>query len=69
MSRTPRSKRDARAAYRSGRVTLREFARALGLSVWAAHDLLRAEGVDVGQGDRSETASALDAMVREARAG
>jgi predicted HTH domain antitoxin len=53
-------------AYRSGRVTLREFARALGLHVWAAHDLLRAEGVEVGQGDRVETKSALDTLVRDA---
>lgn len=62
-------KRDALDAYRSGRVTLREFARALGLDVWAAHDLLRSEGVEVSQGDRAETASALDAMVQEAAAG
>lgn len=61
-------KRDAVAAYRGGRVTLREFARALGLSVWGAHDLLRAEGVEVGQGGREETESALDAVVRQARA-
>jgi hypothetical protein len=52
-------KRDAMEAYRGGRVTLREFARALGLDIWAAHDLLRAEGVAVGQGDRTETAAAL----------
>lgn len=58
-------KQDAIKAYRSGRVTLREFARALGLQVWAAHDLLRAEGVEVGQGDRTETRSALDAMVQD----
>jgi predicted HTH domain antitoxin len=59
-------KRDALKAYRSGRVTLREFARALGLGMWAAHDLLRAEGIDVAQGDRAETAGALEAVLREA---
>lgn len=58
-------KRDAIEAYRSGRVTLREFAHALGLGVWAAHDLLRAEGVEVSQGDRAETASALDELIGE----
>lgn len=58
-------KRDALKAYRSGRVTLRELARALGLEVWAAHDLLRAEGVEVSQGDRAETAAGLEALLRE----
>lgn len=57
------TKRDALEAYRAGRVTLRDFARGLGLHTWAAHDLLRAEGVEVAQGDRAETAAALDAMV------
>jgi predicted HTH domain antitoxin len=59
-------KREALSAYRDGRVTLREFARALGLNVWAAHDLLRAEGVAVSQGHRSETRSALDDLVQHA---
>lgn len=53
-------KRDALDAYRQGRVTLREFSRALGLDVWGAHDLLRAEGVAVAQGSRAETKAALD---------
>lgn len=53
-------KREALEAYRESRLTLREFARALGLDVWAAHDLLRAEGVAVARGDRLETKSALD---------
>jgi predicted HTH domain antitoxin len=61
-------KRDALSAYREGRVTLREFARALGLNVWAAHDLLRAEGVAISQGERSETRSALDEVVQQAQA-
>jgi len=34
-------------AYRSGRGALRDFGRALGLTTWQAHDLLRAEGVAV----------------------
>lgn len=55
-------KRDALDAYRSGRITLRDFARALGLT-WQAHDLLRAEGVAVARGDRTETAAALDAVL------
>lgn len=58
------SKRDALDAYRAGRVTLREFARALGMDVWAAHDLLRAEGVAVAQGERIETEGALQAALR-----
>jgi predicted HTH domain antitoxin len=58
-------KRDAVAAYQTGRVTLRDFARALGLDVWAAHDLLRSEGVAVAQGDRSETAAGLHAVMQQ----
>jgi len=58
-------KRDAVDAYRGGRVTLREFARSLDLGAWAAHDLLRAEGVAVAQGERSETRSALDVTLAE----
>jgi predicted HTH domain antitoxin len=57
-------KRQAVEAYRAGRLTLREFARALGLDVWAAHDLLRVEGVAVAQGDRTETSAALEDAVR-----
>ncbi|CAN5215335.1 hypothetical protein BH20ACT9_BH20ACT9_14400 [soil metagenome] len=57
-------KRDALEAYRTGRVTLREFARALGLGTWDAHDLLRVEGVAVAQGDRSETRAVLDEVTR-----
>ena len=57
-------KRDALEAYRTGRVTLREFARALGLDTWGAHDLLRVEGVAVAQGDRRETRAALDEVAR-----
>ncbi len=56
-------KRDAIDAYRRGRVTLREFARSLGMDVWAAHDLLRAEGVAVAQGHRGETRAALEAAL------
>ncbi len=54
-------KRETLDAYRSGRVTLRDFGRALGLTTWQAHDLLRAEGVAVARGDRTETAQALEA--------
>lgn len=46
--------RDALEAYRDGRVSLREFARALGVDVWAAHDLLRANGVAVAQSPRGD---------------
>lgn len=52
-------KRDAIEAYRGGRVTLRQFGEALGLDVWSAHDLLRAEGVAVAQGPASETNQSL----------
>ncbi len=57
-------KREALHSYRGGRVTLREFARTLGLDIWAAHDLLRAEGVAVAQGERGETSSALQLAIR-----
>ena len=56
-------KREALEAYRTGRVTLREFARTLGLDIWDAHDLLRAEGVPAAQGERSETQAALNAIL------
>ncbi len=58
-------KREALDAYRSGRVTIREFARALGLHVWAAHDLLRAEGVAIARGERGETRAALEETLAE----
>lgn len=60
-------KREALDSYRAGRVTLREFARTLGLDLWAAHDLLRAEGVADAQGDRSETSATLAAALRSVR--
>ncbi len=56
-------KREALDAYRAGRVTLREFARALGLTVWGAHDLMRTEGMAAAQGDRAETGAALQAAI------
>lgn len=52
-------KREAIDSYRGGRVTLRQFAQALGLDLWSAHDLLRAEGVAVAQGPSSETGESL----------
>lgn len=58
-------KNEALGAYRAGRVSLREFARAMGLGVWAAHDLLRTEGIPVAQGERSETMDALKCAERE----
>lgn len=58
-------KREALEAYEAGRVTLRELARALGLTVWAAHDLLRAEGVAVAQGTMDETRAALEEALSE----
>ena len=57
-------KRDAFTAYTQGRITLREFARVLGLDIWSAHDLLAAEGIAVAQGDRAETADALEEALR-----
>jgi predicted HTH domain antitoxin len=56
-------KREAIDAYRSGRLTLRELGRALGLDPWATHDLLASEGVAVAQGSREETAQALEEIL------
>lgn len=58
-------KREALEAYRAGRLTLREFARALALDIWAAQDLLAAEGVAVAQGSRAETLAALQQTLDE----
>lgn len=58
-------KKEALDAYRAGRVTLREFASALGMDVWAAHDLLRVEGVPAAQGERGETVDALRSAFRD----
>ncbi|MDP9399309.1 MAG: ribbon-helix-helix protein, CopG family [Actinomycetota bacterium] len=63
------AKREALTAFTQGRLTLREFARVLRLDIWSAHDLLAAEGVAVGQGDRAETAEALDEALRQAGGG
>ena len=43
--------------------TLREFARTLRLEPWAAHDVLRANGVSVAQGLRAETAGDLQSVL------
>lgn len=56
-------KREALDSYRAGRLSLREFARSLGLDVWASHDLLRSAGVAIAQGDRTETRAALESVV------
>lgn len=53
------------AAYRGGRLTLRELATMLGLDVWATHDLLSAEGVAVAQGTMAETAADANALLAE----
>jgi hypothetical protein len=57
------SKREALIAYRQGRLTLREFAGTLHLGVWAAHDLLLAEGVAIAQGNRAETSAAVQSLL------
>ncbi|MGH2869783.1 MAG: hypothetical protein ACRDNK_19725, partial [Solirubrobacteraceae bacterium] len=57
------SKRDALDAYRKGRVTLREFASVLNIGIWAAHDLLLAEGVAVAQGSPTETSAAVQTLL------
>jgi len=44
-----------------------ELARKLRLDVWAAQDLLAAEGVAVAQGGRGETAAALDGLLSARR--
>jgi len=58
------SKRDAVEAYRQGRITLREFAATLNLGIWAAHDLLLAEGIAVAQGGPMETSAAMRQVLR-----
>ncbi|CAN5350353.1 hypothetical protein BH23ACT9_BH23ACT9_21830 [soil metagenome] len=55
--------RDALDAYRGGRVTIRELARTLAVDTWTAHDLLRANGVAVAQGDRAESAPGLQSVL------
>jgi hypothetical protein len=60
---------DAVAAYRHGRLTLRQFAEALDLDVWGAHDLLASERVAIAQGSRQETQADLDALLATARSG
>ncbi len=60
---TELGKRDAIEAYRESRVTLREFARALGLGYWEANDLLRSEGVAIAQGSADETLGSVDALL------
>ncbi len=62
-------KREAMDAYRAGRVTLREFARTLGMTVWSAHDLLAAEGVDIARGTRSETRAVIEEALAELAGG
>ncbi len=57
--------RDALEAYQAGRLTLREFATALSVEVWKAHDLLAAAGVAVAQGPPDATAASLDSVLRE----
>lgn len=59
--------RDALDAFRQGRLSVREFARALAIDTWSAHDLLRAHDVAVARADRSETTSDLDEVVAELR--
>lgn len=54
------TKREALQSYAQGRMTLRELASAMRLDVWAAQDLLAAEGVAVAQGGRGETAATLE---------
>ena len=56
---------DAIAAFESGRLTLRELAAALHLSLWGAHDLLAERGVAIAQGTIAETAGDLDAVLAE----
>jgi hypothetical protein len=57
------SKQDALSAYRQGRLTLREFADALHLGVWAAHDFLQAEGVAIAQGSTADTSAAVESLL------
>jgi len=63
------TQREAIAAYKAGRVTLRELARTLGLDTWATHDLLASQGVAVAQGSRAESSSSLEDLLESIRAG
>lgn len=60
------AQREAIEAYRDGRVTIRELARALGLDVWGAHDLLTAKGVTIAQGSRGESRGGLQDFIDSA---
>jgi predicted DNA binding protein len=66
---TELAKNDALQAYRQGRVTLREFARMLGITNWAAHDLLASAGVAVGRGVRNETLDDMEALLEQTPSG
>jgi hypothetical protein len=57
------TQREAVDAYKAGRLTLRELARALGLQIWPTHDLLASQGVAVAQGARTETRSSLEELI------
>jgi hypothetical protein len=59
------AKGEAVEAYSAGRLTLRELGGALGLDVWAVHDLLASEGVAVAQGRRDETRGDLEAVLSD----
>jgi predicted HTH domain antitoxin len=56
--------REAVEAYQAGRLTLRELASALGLDVWATHDLLASRGIPIAQGVAAETSTSLAAVTR-----
>ena len=56
---------DAIEAYESGRITLRELAALLNLSVWGAHDFLASKGVAVAQGQMAETETDVAALLEE----
>ena len=57
------SKREALDAYRQGRSTLREFAAAFNVGVWAADDLLLADGVAAAHGSRTDTRASLELLL------
>ena len=61
------AKDEAVAAYRRGRLTIRQFAALLDLDLWGAHDLLASEGVAVAQGTRAETAADLEHVLESMR--
>ncbi|MCE7883018.1 MAG: ribbon-helix-helix protein, CopG family [Actinobacteria bacterium ATB1] len=62
-----RALQEALSAYETGRLTIRELARSLGIDIWQAHDILAANGVATAQGDATETRPAVQDLIAALR--